>query len=232
MNMVRSQSKMFYGEGIFKWLNFADNLERVEFEKYIKIRGQFVLKQIYEYLLNFNNKEVSYSDLSTCIRYDKNLRDQLYIYLATYEECLRAQLFDKYEINKGYTINKKHKDYIKKMAENMYESFDKEYSVLYKIFKLDLGETISLVKELKMFSDEKLKEFENIRVLRNRVMHHNLIVLGKKESLNDVEKNKEKMKSGIIALANNLSDGYGQNFIKTINALRCDFQQYKIVIEA
>lgn len=222
---------MYYGESAFERLNFADDTERTKFKKYVKIRGQFVLKQIYDYLLNFDKKGVNYSDLSTCIRYDKNLRGQLYIYLATFEEYLRAQLFDKYEIKKGYNVNIKKKDYIKKIAENMYENTDKEYSALYKMFQLDLGETILLVKYLKMYSDEKFKEFESIRLLRNRVMHHNLLVLGKKESLNDVEKNKEKMKSGIIALANNLPDGYGQNFIKTINALRCDFQQYKIVIE-
>lgn len=217
---------------MFENLDFADEHEIAEFDKYKKIRSGFVLKQIYDFLLNFDKKKVKYSDLSTCIRYDKNLRDNLYIYLATFEEYLRSQIFDKYEIKKGYTVNKKEKNYIQKMAMNMFESAGKEYSDLYEMFSLDLGETISLVKELKMFSDEKIAELENIRVLRNKVMHHNLIVLGKCKSLAGVEKNKEKMKSGIIALAVNLPDGYEQNFIKIINALRCDFQQYKIVIEA
>ena len=131
----------------------------------------------------------------------------------------------------AFVLDSNKKNYIEKMARNIFESTGKEYSDLYEMFSLDLGGTISLVKELKMFSDEKIEELENIRVLRNRVMHHNLIVLGKGKSLVDVEKNKEKMKSGIIALAANLPEGYRQNFIKTINALRCDFQQYKIVIE-
>lgn len=216
---------------MFEKLDFADNHERAEFDKYKKIRSKFVLKQIYDYLLNFNTEQVKYSDLSTCIRYDKNLRDNLYIYLATFEEYLRTQLFDKYEIKEGYTVNRKEKNYIEKMARNMFESTGKEYSALYEMFKLDLGTTISLVKELKMFGEKKLEEFEAIRVLRNSVMHHNLIVLGKGKSLDSVAKNKEKMKSGIIALSKNLPDGYGQNFIKIINTLRCDFQRYKIVIE-
>ena len=216
---------------MFKLLKYVDKEECCQFEKYVKIRGKFVLKQIYDFLLSFDKEKVKYSDLSTCIRYDKNLRDNLYIYLATFEEYLRSQIFDKYEIKKGYTVNKKEKNHIEKMARNIFESTGKEYSDLYEMFSLDLGGTISLVKELKMFSDEKIEELENIRVLRNRVMHHNLIVLGKGKSLVDVEKNKEKMKSGIIALAANLPEGYRQNFIKTINALRCDFQQYKIVIE-
>lgn len=216
---------------MFGNLGFANNMEKEEFEKYVKIRSKFVLNQIFDFLLNFDREKVNYSDLSTCIIYDKNLRDKLYIYLATFEEYLRAQLFDKYEIKEGYTVNRKERNYIKKMAKKIYESIDKGNSTLYEIFKLDLGETISLVKELKMFSEEKLKEFDHIRVLRNKVMHHNLIVLGKEKSLDGVEKNKEKMKSGIIALSSNLPEGYGQNFIKVINNLRCDFQQYKIVIE-
>lgn len=40
------------------------------------------------------------------------------------------------------------------------------------------------------------------------------------------------MKKGIMALANNLPDGYGQNFIEVINDLQCYFHNYKITIEA
>ena len=217
---------------MFGRLIFSDELERAKFEKYLKIRGKFVIKQIYDYLLNFDKEKVNYKDLSTCIRYDKNMRDTLYIYLATFEEYLRTQLFDRYEIIESFTSNRKERNDIKKMAENMYESIDNESSALFKMFNLDLGETISLVKELKMFGTEKIAEFDSIRVLRNKVMHHNLLVLGNTESLECVEKNKDKMKKGIIALANNLPDDYGQNFIGAINDLRCDFHNYKIIIEA
>ena len=131
---------------MFERLIFADELERVEFEKYVKIRGKFVFKQIYDYLLNFDKEKVDYTD-----RYDKNMRDTLYIYLATFEEYLRTQLFDRYEIKESFTTNRKEKNDIKKMAENMYECTDNQSSVLYKMFNLDLGKTISLVTELKMF---------------------------------------------------------------------------------
>ena len=107
---------------MFGRLIFSDELERAKFEKYLKIRGKFVIKQIYDYLLNFDKEKVNYKDLSTCIRYDKNMRDTLYIYLATFEEYLRAQLFDKYEIKEGYTVNRKERNYIKKMAKKIYES--------------------------------------------------------------------------------------------------------------
>lgn len=80
-----------------------------------------------------------------------------------------------------------------------------------------------------------MKNLKNLRIfvfLRNNVMHHNLIVLGKEISLEKVAKNKEKMEKGIVALANNLPGGYRQNFINAINSLRCDFEQYKMIIEA
>lgn len=43
------------------------------------------------------------------------------------------------------------------MAENMYECTDNQSSVLYKMFNLDLGKTISLVTELKMFGTALLR---------------------------------------------------------------------------
>ena len=93
---------------------------------------------------------------------------------------------------------------------------------------MDLGETILLIKELHMFDDQKYQELENIRILRNMVMHHNLLILGKGKSY----RNKQVIQAGIVSLSNNLPDGYKQNFIKDINDLRCDFKKYKIEIEA
>ena len=61
-------------------------------------------------------------------------------------------------------------------------------------------------------------------------MHHNLLVLGKEQQCNKVEDNKKKIISGIEALANNLPEGYKNNFIKEINGLRCDFDDYKLII--
>lgn len=113
---------------MFKFLKNVDKEECRQFEKYVKIRGKFVLKQIYDFLLNFNKEKVNYSDISTCIRYDKNLRDNLYIYLATFEEYLRAQILDKYDIKEGYTVNRKEENYIEKMAKSIKAGRIREYS--------------------------------------------------------------------------------------------------------
>lgn len=66
-----------------------------DFEKYINIKGKFLFKQVYDFLLSIpGNTNATYYQVSSCIRYDKNLRDKLYIYLATFEEFLRAKIFD------------------------------------------------------------------------------------------------------------------------------------------
>lgn len=216
---------------MFEKLTFSSDEDRIKFDKYIAIRGKYLFQQVYKYICNITNGECTYSDLSSCIRYDKTLRDTLYKYLATFEEYLRAQIFDKYEITRGFRFSRKENDYIKKMARQLYESEGNENSELYKKFKLDLWETIELVKEIKMFDEEKCQEFDAIRVVRNAVMHHNLLVLGKEQRCNKVEKNKEKIIEGIKTLANNLPEGYKINFIKEINGLKCDFDDYKLLIE-
>lgn len=68
------------------------------FEKYLKLKGIYLHKQIYEILLEINQENVQYSDLSSIIRYDKNLRDLLYIYFATTKEYLRSILFAKFDL--------------------------------------------------------------------------------------------------------------------------------------
>lgn len=217
---------------MFEKLKFANVDEESDFKKQVVIRGRFLFKQIYDYLIWLDKTSVPYSDLNTCIRYDKHLRDKLYIYLATFEEYLRAQIFDKYDIESGFRWNREDDNFITQMAKNMFECKDVKSSVLYKKFGLDLGETIALVKELNMFDKQRYNEFEKIRILRNRVMHHNLLVLGKAKSLKESEENKNKIKEAIVALADNLPDGYKINFIKAINDLICNCANYKIKIEA
>lgn len=217
---------------MFEQLIFSNDAEKLEFDKYVKIRGKYLFQQVYKYICNITKDKCTYSALSSCVRYDKSLRDKLYIYLATFEEYLRAQLFDNYEIRSDFKYSKKEKDYIIKiMAKNISKAEWKEDSRLYKMFKLDLGKTIELVQEIKMFDEAKCREFDDIRKVRNFVMHHNLLILGKEEKPEEVDENKKIIIAGIKALANNLPEGYKKNFLKEINNLRCDFEDYKLMVE-
>ena len=84
---------------MFEKLTFASPKEKEDFEKYKKLKGVYLHKQVYDVLLEANGGEnVTYQELSSIIRYDKNLRDTLYIYLATCEEYLRALLLKSYDV--------------------------------------------------------------------------------------------------------------------------------------
>ena len=84
---------------IFDKLTFASSKEKADFEKYKKLKGIYLHKQVYDILLEVNGEEnVTYYELSSIIRYDKNLRDTLYIYLATIEENLRVLLLDNFDL--------------------------------------------------------------------------------------------------------------------------------------
>ena len=83
---------------MFEKLTFASPREKEDFEKYKKLKGVYLHKQVYDILLEANGGKVTYHELSSIIRYDKNLRDTLYIYLATAEEYLRALLCEKYDV--------------------------------------------------------------------------------------------------------------------------------------
>ena len=63
---------------MFEKLTFASPKEKEDFEKYKKLKGVYLPKQVYDILLEANGGEtVTYAELSSIIRYEKNLRDTL-----------------------------------------------------------------------------------------------------------------------------------------------------------
>ena len=78
--------------------------ELAEFEKYKALKGEYLYKQVADILFELDEKPVCYSDVSSVIRYDKKLRDTLFIYLASFEEFLRAELFRKYDVDSADQI--------------------------------------------------------------------------------------------------------------------------------
>ena len=58
---------------MFEKLTFASPREKEDFEKYKKLKGVYLHKQVYDILIEANDGEnVTYSELSSIIRYDKN----------------------------------------------------------------------------------------------------------------------------------------------------------------
>lgn len=82
---------------MFEKMTFQNQDEKDDFEKYRCLKGDDLYYQIYRILLE-KSAEVRYVQIRAYIRYDKNLRDKLYIYLATLEEYCKAQLLRFYDV--------------------------------------------------------------------------------------------------------------------------------------
>lgn len=67
---------------IFPLLTFEKGEEQICRDN-LQSRGIYLYKQVYVALCNWesNVKEISYEHFSNLIRYDKSIRDKLYIYL-------------------------------------------------------------------------------------------------------------------------------------------------------
>lgn len=192
--------------------------EQKDFEKYAKIKGVYLHKQVYDVLLSYNSEQVSYSELSSVIRYDKNLRDKLYIYLATFEERLRAELFSKYDIESAEHTYKRMQG-LNKLKDNIRENKDMYFSNLYSCYELELGFTIELFEFLKLRDENTIKELKQIKDLRNCVMHHNVLVLGKATNKEEAEENLNTLRKQIALLSKYLPNDYHSGFQRDINNL-------------
>lgn len=82
-----------------------------------------------------------------------------------------------------------------------------------------------------MFDKDTISEYENIRELRNLVMHHNLVVVGNAISWSGALCNKDNLAKYIKSLLNSLPIDYQKGFISDINKLICDVIELKINLE-
>jgi hypothetical protein len=64
---------------------------------YIDVKGVALHLRIANYIGFCEDGKVEYALVSSLLRYDKKLRDKLYIFLATFEEYVRAFISNKYE---------------------------------------------------------------------------------------------------------------------------------------
>lgn len=195
--------------------------EQKDFEKYAKIKGIYLHKQVYDVLLSYNSEQVSYSELSSVIRYDKNLRDKLYIYLATFEESLRAELFSKYDVENKNAVYQ-FKTGLDELKKAIKRKTNIEFSNLYYCYQLELGRTIELFEHLKICDENTIDELRQIKGLRNSVMHHNVLVLGKAKNKEEAEENLDVLRKQIALLSKYLPHDYQSGFQRDINNSNLD----------
>ena len=200
---------------IFDKLTFANPKEEADFEKYKKLKGIYLHKQVYDILLEANcGENVTYQELSSIIRYDKNLRDMLYIYLATVEEQLRVLLLDNFDL-KPNTPKFKQRPSTQTLCEALVPKQDCEVSELY--FKLQtdfkvLMETC-VEKNIVSISDEVMSL---VKLLRNDVMHHHLLIFGGAHNLKEAKDNFASFERKIDALITLLPTEYVIGFQDSI----------------
>lgn len=192
--------------------------EMRDFEKYIEIKGVYLYKQIYDVLTTYCSDLITYNELSNVIRYDKNLRDILYKYLATFEEYLRAKLFLKYDV-----ANREHmyigQEGLKRLKSDIQLKTDNTVSNLYFCFQLELGASIKLLEHIKMYDASTIIELREIKELRNQVMHHNVLVLGQSINKEQAERNLQTLKRRLALLCKHLPEEYRKGFQKSIESL-------------
>ena len=89
---------------MFEKMTFQNQEEKDDFEKYRRLKGDDLYYQIYRILLEKTDR-VRYVTVRAYIRYDKNLRDMLYVYLATLEEYCKAQLLNSFDVRNTKKYN-------------------------------------------------------------------------------------------------------------------------------
>lgn len=204
-----------------------DESEKDNFNKYVEIKGENLYLQVY-IILSEKLGEVSYSNLSSLIRYDKNLRDCLYIYLANFEEYLRVRLFRKIRYDGNDEIKSKNFRRLEFDKKDGSEYFNFN---TYNKFNLELGPTIELIEIHNLF-EEDVEKFKFVKDLRNKVMHFNMVTLGDAVSLEQASDNMVELKKGIKALKECLPQAYQRGFTGDINKLiiNKNIEDFKIKI--
>ena len=203
---------------MFEKLTYASLKEREDFEKYKKLKGVYLHKQVYDILLEANGGEtVTYAELSSIIRYDKNLRDTLYIYLATVEEQLRVLLLDNFDL-KPNTPKFKQRPSTQTLCDALVPKQYLESSEFYFKLKADfkvLMETCVAKKVVSISYDV----MSLVKELRNDVMHHHLLIFGGAHNLKEAKDNFAAFERKIEALITLLPIEYARGFQNDITKL-------------
>lgn len=207
---------------VFPLLTF-ENDEEQTFREYMKPKGLYLYKQVYDVLLKWtpNIKEIKYNHFSNLIRYDKSIRNKLYVYLAAAEEYLRSIIFDELEIDdlsQAITSNKIRISNLKQRTETEKDGNSNLYYFSYKK-QLVFGLIEQIFDKFELAKKHGLdqSDINTVRVkLRNKVMHHNMLLLSCFTERKDIEREINEIESGIEALyrllpTNELREGSWKN---------------------
>ena len=197
---------------VLKSMSYCSSEEEHEAQKYIRLKGFVQYQRVIEYC-RIGDKKPSYKVVSHLYKYDKRLRDNLYTYLATVEEFLRACIGNKYEDRGDELV----KTMIFEKKQSQYHSVS---LTLEQLTLKELNDMILCNKEV--FSDlYDLNVLDTnlnaLRILRNKVGHHNFLLAEKFENciVNGIEN--DSLKHNILNLVYLLPTEFRKGFITAIN---------------
>lgn len=149
--------------------------EKRNFDYYSQIRGVQQYKIIFETLSKIDSN-ITYNDVNSFIKYDKGIKDILYVYLGSLEEYIKVYIFSKYDFKNDVTHKKNISEYnffsqIHALIEPKNVPLD-EITELYKMYALNFKDMVDLLKEKEPNGKFNTDDLYKIKDLRNDVMHH------------------------------------------------------------
>ncbi len=168
-------------EKIIKKLIFNQNIDTEinDVEFYLRVKGVAFHQRVMTHLgvdFNDSNSYIEWVKVSALLRYDKKLRDKIYIYLATLEEYIRAYLSNKYEnepVQPFWKNGAKSRHNVKTRILNGENIFDVLQSI-------EFGHLLSQVENVSKDDINEMFDYpyaihDNlgaVKELRNAVSHH------------------------------------------------------------
>lgn len=189
-----------------------------EYYKYLKVRGYGVYQIVYQAISLFSGEDfVDFNDFKGLIRYDKRLRDNLYTYLATVEEYLKSDIWKRLKYTGDKTITKLD-DYTFQRLEPSIE-FDYNF---FKHSSFNFSTICDLNDRFQLGYDKT--DLSNIRLLRNKVMHHNFLLIDshKEVTIDEINNNTEKICLYLESIYKVLPQNWNESFKDNINNSNTD----------
>ncbi|MBU1019671.1 MAG: Abi family protein [Firmicutes bacterium] len=198
-----------------KRLIIGSGEEKNDSEFYIRVKGVAIHQKIMTHLgVDFSRADstVEWSKVSALLRYDKKLRDKIYIYLATLEEYLRAYLSNKYESIPNQSFwhdGRKQRSKVKTRILQGEHISDVLQSLEFGDLMIQIKNLPPIyIKEIFESTDEIQLNLDAVRELRNAVSHHAFLIGYEFKLCNVCEDRSNSLKNNIKNLRQLLPKEY------------------------
>jgi len=196
---------------IFEKIIFETEDEKITFLNYIVLKGLPQHKRIID-ILEKDNTPLKYSIISGLYKYDKRIRDDLYIYLSALEEYMRAYLCNSNTVDLH-------------AVENM--TFGQ--LIIFAKRKLDI---LSL-RYLFEFDDENIlnANLDAVKELRNAVNHHRFLYTHPLKECSIARETRNSLSQNILNLMYLLPKEFREKFLETIQRDALDeHQSFRLIV--